>query len=82
MIWRKKDASPFIMRIENIDEMCKRNKCVIDYEKFNKIVNSKIKAYTEFLEYIDNKGMKIRDRNDIVEVQNILYNEFELQDLE
>lgn len=70
------------MRIENIDEMCKRNKCVIDYEKFNKIVNSKIKAYTEFLEYIDNKGMKIRDRNDIVEVQNILYNEFELQDLE
>lgn len=73
---------PFIMRIENIDEMCKRNKCVIDYENFNKIVNSKIKAYTEFLEYIDNKGMKIRDRNDIVEVQNILYNEFELQDLE
>ena len=72
---------PFIMRIENIDEMCKRNKCVIDYEKFNKIVNSKIKAYTEFLEYIDNKGMKMKDRNDIVEIQKILYNEFELLNL-
>ncbi len=71
---------PFIMRIENIDTLCKKNKYEINYEKFNKIINSKIKAYTEFLEFIDNKGMKLKDRNDIIKVQHVLYDEFILQD--